>query len=324
MAEERYAVVGAGLAGLAAARTLVAAGLAVDLFEKSRGSGGRIATRRALGTTFDHGAQYVTVRDPAFAAALAPLEAAGQVVDYRPRWGEGAPVAGRLWVGAPGMAEIGRGLAAALGPRATLQHEWTVRRVAREADGWWLADGDGRRAGPYAALVLAIPAPQARALLAAGDPLEAPLAAVRMQACLALLLTFAVPLATAVDIDWRTDPVLPFVARNSAKPGRPPAEAWVLHADGDWSEVHGEDEPGSLAQRLVAALGPRLGLALPPVTGQVLHRWRYARVIEPLGAHCLYDAARRLVLCGDWCIGARAEAAFCSGTAAAGRLLAGG
>ena len=71
MAQDRYAVVGAGLAGLAAARALVAADRAVDLFEKSRGTGGRVATRRALGTTFDHGAQYFTVRDSGFSAALA-------------------------------------------------------------------------------------------------------------------------------------------------------------------------------------------------------------------------------------------------------------
>ena len=79
----------------------------------------------------------------------------------------------------------------------------------------------------------------------------------------------------------------------------------------------------ALEATLVAALGPRLGITLPPVTGRMLHRWRYARVIEPLGTDCLYDAERRLVLCGDWCIGARVEAAFLSGTAAAARLLAG-
>ena len=323
MAQDRYAVVGAGLAGLAAARALVAADRAVDLFEKSRGTGGRVATRRALGTTFDHGAQYFTVRDSGFAAALAPLEADGHIVDYRPRWGEGAPGGERLLVGAPGMAELGRGLAAALGPGATLHRDWTVRRIER-TDGWWLDDGAGRRAGPYAALVLAIPAPQARALLTDDDPFALPLAGVGMQACLALLLTFAAPLATPFDVDWRPDPVLPFVARNGAKPGRPGVEAWVLHADGEWSGVHGDDDPRALEATLVAALGPRLGITLPPVTGRMLHRWRYARVIEPLGTDCLYDAERRLVLCGDWCIGARVEAAFLSGTAAAARLLAGG
>jgi renalase len=323
MAEDRYAVVGAGVAGLAAARVLAAAGLGVEVFEKSRGAGGRVATRRALGTTFDHGAQYFTVRDPAFAAAVAPLVADGRLADYRPRWGEGSPGDEPLWVGVPGMAELGRGLAALPGPRAAVHTDWTVRRIGREAGGWWLEDGEGRRAGPYAALVLAVPAPQAANLLPGGDPLLPALGAVRMQACLALMLTFSTPLATAFDVDWRPDPVLPFVARNNVKPGRPAGEAWVLHADGAWSETHADAEPEGVADRLCAALGPRLGIDLPSPSGRVLHRWRYARVIEPLGLDCLYDAGRRLLLCGDWCVGARVEAAFLSGAAAAARLLAG-
>lgn len=323
MAEERYAVVGAGVAGLAAAGVLAAAGPGVEVFEKSPAAGGRVATRRALGTSFDHGAQYFTVRDPAFAAAVAPLAADGRLADYRPRWGEGGPDGERLRVGVPGMAELGRGLAAGLGARATVHTHWTVRRIVREAGNWWLEDGEGRRVGPYAALVLAVPAPQAANLLPGGDPLLPALGAVRMQACLALMLTFPGPLASEFDADWRPDPILPFVARNSVKPGRPAGEAWVLHADGAWSEAHADDEPEGVADRLCAALGRRLGLALPPPGGRVLHRWRYARVVEPLGLDCLYDVGRRLVLCGDWCVGARVEAAFVSGAAAAHRLLAG-
>ena len=58
------AVIGAGMAGLAAARTLAAAGHAVQVFDKGRGIGGRLSTRRTDYGAFDHGAQYATVRDP--------------------------------------------------------------------------------------------------------------------------------------------------------------------------------------------------------------------------------------------------------------------
>ncbi|HIP78813.1 MAG TPA: FAD-binding protein, partial [Kiloniellaceae bacterium] len=43
----RIAVIGAGLAGLLCARRLQDAGLHPVVFEKSRGLGGRLATRRA-------------------------------------------------------------------------------------------------------------------------------------------------------------------------------------------------------------------------------------------------------------------------------------
>ena len=42
----RTAVIGAGMAGMACAEVLVQAGWAVDLFDKGRGPGGRMSTRR--------------------------------------------------------------------------------------------------------------------------------------------------------------------------------------------------------------------------------------------------------------------------------------
>ena len=66
----RYAIVGAGMAGLACAEALKQAGHSVVLFDKGRGAGGRMSTRRlptSLGeVAIDHGAQYFTARDPAF------------------------------------------------------------------------------------------------------------------------------------------------------------------------------------------------------------------------------------------------------------------
>ena len=53
---ERIAIIGAGLAGLSAARALTAAGHTPVVFEKSRGLGGRLATRRTEFGPIDHGA----------------------------------------------------------------------------------------------------------------------------------------------------------------------------------------------------------------------------------------------------------------------------
>ena len=60
----QFAIIGAGMAGIACADALQAAGHAVAVFDKGRGPGGRMSTRRMetpLGTVaFDHGAQYFT------------------------------------------------------------------------------------------------------------------------------------------------------------------------------------------------------------------------------------------------------------------------
>ena len=64
------AIIGAGIAGITAARTLAKAGHHVHVFEKSRGAGGRMSTRQTEFGGFDHGTQYFTVRDKRFAKAL--------------------------------------------------------------------------------------------------------------------------------------------------------------------------------------------------------------------------------------------------------------
>ena len=53
---DRIGIVGAGICGLAAAAELAAAGREVAVFDKSRGIGGRLATRRVDAMSFDHGA----------------------------------------------------------------------------------------------------------------------------------------------------------------------------------------------------------------------------------------------------------------------------
>ena len=63
---KRIAIIGAGLAGLTCGKALQQAGHDVVIFEKSRGIGGRLATRRAEPFYFDHGVAAFTASDDAF------------------------------------------------------------------------------------------------------------------------------------------------------------------------------------------------------------------------------------------------------------------
>ena len=72
-------VIGAGVSGLIAARTLQANGARVLVLDKGRGVGGRLATRRTQSGIFDHGAQLFTARDPQFRLLVEAWQAAGIV-----------------------------------------------------------------------------------------------------------------------------------------------------------------------------------------------------------------------------------------------------
>ena len=318
MTRKNVAIVGAGLAGVTCARRLVQAGHAVRVFEKSRAAGGRMATRRGEEAAWDHGAQYFTVSEEGFGGLVAEARAAGQVASWAPRWPGGEQEQRELWVGVPGIASLPRWIAASLDVRMASR----IVGLERDGEGWTLKDDAGGQHGPFDAVALAMPAPQALALVGERADLARRLAAVEMAPCWAVMVAFDRRLEAPLDAEWSPDPVLPWFARNSAKPRRSGLDAWVLHADAGWSRDHLEADATAVSRALLARFAERIVLPLPPVAVAEAHRWRYARVTQPLGEPCLFDAADGLGLCGDWCLDARVEAAWQSGDALGRRLLA--
>lgn len=287
----RIAVIGAGLAGLTAARALADRGRAVTVFEKSRGLGGRLATRRTReGWDFDHGAPAVHGDAAAFRAFLTTAEAEGRAV----RW-EGATL------GLPGMSGLVGGLAAGLDVRFGLE----VETVARERVGWSVA-GEG-----FGAVVVAAPAPQAVRLCAAAPRLVEAARSARMSPCWTLLAAFD---GARVEIS----PPAPFekAFRSSARPGRAPApDRWVAHATLDWTEAHLELEKPAACDRLLPILADALGVDPRSALHAAAHRWRYARTALAVGE--AFVAQDGMAIAGDWLLGPDAGDAFASGLAAA-------
>lgn len=317
----RIAIIGAGMAGAAAANALRAAGLRVTLFDKSRGVGGRMSTRRMSTDTgelrFDHGAQYFTARGDAFCRALAPLRAEGVVVAWAGARGDGK--VDEALVAAPHMPDAVRALAHG----CDLALNATVTALARVANGWTVrCDGEAHGAGQtYDAVLVTTPAPQALPLLAsAGVAFDGPQRVVYAP-CWALLLAFDALLTDAPDtLRPKTSPIA-WIARDSSKPGRPAGrDCWVIHAGPDWSRANLELTAEAAAQALLAEARRLLGFTVAPVVAAA-HRWRYALVETPAGADCFWDEGARVGAAGDWCIGPRVEAAFDSGDALARRLL---
>ncbi len=307
------AIIGAGMAGLTAARVLREAGARVTLFDKGRRPGGRLATRHVDGFTFNHGCQFFTARDPGFAAAVSPFAAPWELA------GEDR------FAGVPDMAAIAAGLAVGL----DIQSSAHVRRFSRE-NGTWQLYFDDRQAGPFDQLILAIPAPQAAAMLdEICHPFAATLDTVRMAPCWALLLGFdqhGDELANAkhrpgtLALAKGGEPYTPisWLVRENFRPGAPASPvSYTIHASPGWSGAHLEDSAASV----IEALSAETGLARHAVF-RAAHRWRYALADRPLGEPFLWDASQNLGLCGDWCLAGRLEAAYLSGRALGIRLAA--
>jgi photolyase PhrII len=324
----RVAVVGAGISGLLCARTLHDHGLQVELFEKSRGAGGRMATRRLEdGLQFDHGAQYFTVRDPRLAKYVESWLDQGVVTPWlgrvvtldAQRW-EAEPDPPLRLIAQPGMSRLGQHLANDL----TLHRRQTVRHVQKVAQGRYeLISENGESRGPFDVVLISCPARQTERLLPRECNWAAQLANVRMLPCWTTLIAWTSPWQVPFDAAFvKTGPIR-WLARDSSKPGRPDQlDCWVVQADAEWSERHLEEEPDVIGRQLLAATADLLPSCPPPEQLFVhTHRWRFARPQAGLGADSLWDPDQRLGACGDWCIGGRVEAAALSGMALAGRVL---
>jgi len=309
----RIGIVGAGMAGLACAEALSAQGHDVVLLDKGRGPGGRMSTRRvptdAGDAWFDHGAQYFTVRDAAFRQRVDAWISSGLVAS----WPSARPDA---YVGVPAMAAPIRHMA----DGQTVWWATLVTRLEPSGQGWRLLRDPGEAVDVDIA-VIAMPAEQASALLAGVAPdLAARAGAAPSAPCWTVMLAFAAALPTDVDcLRGGTADTLGWAARNNAKPSRTGPEAWVLQGGPDWSRQYLEAEPDWVAATLSAALAERLGTALPAPIGTSVHRWRYAHAAAE-GSGAIWDADRRIGLCGDWLIGARVEAAWLSGTRLAAQI----
>ena len=313
------AIIGAGMAGLACARKLAKAGMAVTLFDKGRGVGGRMATRRVETPQgvlrFDHGAQYFTVRDPGFRAALADLPDA-----VAPWLENGGDPSEERFVGVPSMNGLPKAMAKGLDVRLSLR----ITDLRRNPEGWALTAEDGAGFGPFDGVAVAVPAEQTGAIVAPHSPAFAAQAqAARAAPCWAGL--FAVDTQNPPPFAaqrLKDHPVLAWIACDSAKPGRNPSpQTWVLHARPDWSAAHLEDAPEAVSGLLQEAFVEMVQPNGPIVYAQA-HRWRYAQVAQPAATPFAWDEGLRLGLCGDWRIGPRIEAAWRSGDALADAILA--
>ncbi len=353
-------VVGAGLAGLTCARLLHEQGHQVTVFDKARGHGGRASTHRASGVgrsdsefAFDLGCPRITPRDSAFRSHLKRWLARGvaapwPAADLSPESAIGECDSA---VGVPGMSAVIREDARGIDVRLGTRIGAVVARPAKTLGDvrFTIFDGALRNIATARTVLIAVPIPQARALVGAAPGITAKLATLRwLPGCTAMFM-FNRPVGVNLDLmEDVGEGELGLAVRESSKPGRSLGshrEAWALHAtpqaarrvveqlDGGGGSAEFAPYPGreisagrlraahSLGQRMLAEFQELVGNDLAKPIYDDVHVWRSAKPEQPLGEPFLFDAERRLGVCGDFCLGDDLESAFLSGKALAERLL---
>ncbi|WP_372626139.1 NAD(P)/FAD-dependent oxidoreductase [Arsukibacterium sp.] len=339
------AVIGAGMAGAAAARTLHLAGWQVEVFDKGRSAGGRMSSKRVGGHYLDLGAQYFTARSDSFNEQVSQWRAANVVSNwpascYRFEQGQlrqSVDNTLRL-VGNPSMQAPVKALLADI----AVHLDCRISRLSLVADkngqtgaGWYLFDEHNQRFGPFKALILALPPVQLHTLLttavAADDAADHELAPIlnQLQAhsqallpCWAVNLQLDRPAPIDADAIFVKEGNISWLARQNSKPARDnKAENWLVHFSPQCSILHLHAKPTQIAALAKAELELIFDLPLS-VTEAICHRWLYAQINPAVcPAAPDYHPGLRLAFAGDWLKGGRVENAWLSGVAVAKEII---
>ena len=310
------AIIGSGVAGLAAARVARSAGRSVCILDKGWRVGGRVSTRRADGFTFNHGAQFLTARQDTFVTACADASAAGALRPWQ--------VAGReAFCGAPTMRDFPTFLGAGL----AIHQQIEVTTITQEGGFVTLHDADGPVARAQQLLVTA-PAPQtARLLTAVAEDLAATARTAVYAPCWTGMYGFDDDALSALSapvsnnggpVGWACWEA----SRPSATATDTAGSALVVQAAPDWSEAELERDAETIADALLAAFQATIGASLPAPRYRSAHRWRYARVTKVADETAPRQTPDGVIgVAGDWVSGARIEHAYMSGHHAMTTLL---
>ena len=313
------------MSGLLAATELKAAGFRVCVFEKARGVGGRMATRRSALGVFDHGAQYFTARDPEFCRRVRDWSRLGLLR----RWASGFALAKGgfkqdgepRWCGTHGMNSVAKHLATSLDVQ-TLHKSQKVQHQ----NGRWVVEFDGGATAHGTALLLTPPVPQSLALLDAGkinlpSEIRNDLEAIHYAPSLALLIQLdgssRIPPPGGL---WTSGEPIAWMSDNSQKGIANPGRASVtLHAGPNFTREHWSKSDTWVGEQLIQAALPWLG---DRILSTQVHRWRYSMPEHIHPDRCaVLEQPGPLVFAGDAFSGPRVEGAALSGLAAAGELL---
>lgn len=320
------AVIGAGLAGISLAKRLTDAGHLCAVFEKSRGRGGRMSTRRMQGWQADHGAQYFTARTPEFRAEVEHWKELGWVAQWaiEPWKLDGdnlvkLPDGEQRYVGIPTMNAMVHGLSKDL----NLYLETRIDRLERQGDTWRLWDEKGEHYGSFDAVLITAPLAQALALMPTGSSAEVALRFASMSPTWALSIAFAEKTGIDIDALFSNNGIISWLAKDSSKPNRPTEfETWVCHFSSAWTSNHLKASEQLLSHQAMLLLQQLTENALPEVRALFKHRWLYARSNAPEIPVLNWDGNTAIGLAGDWTTGSRIEDAWLSAMRLADQLIA--
>ena len=326
------AVIGAGMAGLVCAQQLTQAGYSVMIIDKSRGVGGRVATRRLHDTKADHGTCYLKPKGEILQRLINLLVQKGDLevwTDNLHVKNHASPLVDNPQSSLPYIAPKGMNVMAKfLAQGLEINRGERVKSINFDSQNQWCLTSESNEKFTAGTVVIAIPAPQAVMIVESlsgnllSDTFLEKLRSVEYYPALTVMSGYSDSIEQPEwkAITFKDNSVLGWIGLDSSKRKNPLQPHFVIHSSADFAEKYFESKDLEKVGREIlenAAINLNLSWLNNPEWIQV-HRWRYAFPKTPLQQTCLpADTSSPLVFCGDWCGGNLVESAIVSGIAAA-------
>lgn len=318
MQGKKIAIIGAGLSGLIVAKNFSQQN-DVTIFEKARGVGGRMATRRTDEFNFDHGTQYFTAKNSEFQALCRQMQNAGIIDLWNCTFAEikGTKIERKYpfsetiphFVATPQM----NGFCKYLSKNLNVIVEVKIEKIIFENKKWKLIDANANKYNDFDILIVAIPSHQAVEILPQNFAYFHEISNVKMQGCFTLMIGLNKKIPMEFDAGIIKNSILSWVANNASKPQRAEKIALTVHSSNEWAEKNLESDQEGIKNQMMMEIQKIVPFKNEDVAYSIIHRWRYANAPKRNGEKSYFDTNLQLGICGDYLIQGRVESAFLSG-----------
>ena len=294
-------IIGAGVAGLSAARILTQKRHQVTVLDKGRGVGGRMSTRTIKNAKVDHGAQYFSVKTLEFQAFISELQSENIASEWYLVQRDNV-----RYMGAKGMNTIPKKMASSLdillNEKVILIENNTVKTESGN-----VYDFDN--------LVITIPIPQVIDLfqnskISFSEDDKMVIAQIEYQPCIAVMAVLKEPTdIVSGGIILENQPVA-WIADNFQK-GITEIPTATIHASATYSSKRFDDDLQEVANDLLSSVNQHI---MPEnIVSFQTHRWKFSNATKRYEKPFYQVESTNIFLGGDGFGMGNVEGAFLSG-----------
>ena len=322
----KIAVIGAGMTGITISN-LLRKKVRLSIFEKSRGLGGRMATRRSEPYQFNHGTQYFKIKSKEFNDFLSPLIRKKIIQHWK---GNHIEVHkniitktintnhNKYFIGVPHMNSIVKYFA---NNNFSIKLSCKIEKIEKISNEWYIYDSDNVSYGPYDWIVFTVPPKQAANLLYKNFRYQEIINNIKMKSCFSIMLGFEEFKKLNFDTALFINEDVQWLSFNKICKHNKEYYNLLINSSYSYTEKNINSCHDKVSNYLLKKVSDFLNYELNNYNHKAVHFWRYAVSENNNNFGSFIDDNSKIIVCGDWCMNGKVEGAFLSAKDAVIKIL---